>query len=338
MASFSAGILALSGRIIDLMRNGRPSEWSVESGAWSAAAHQRCTLHPPLSTSAFTLIEILVVVAIIALLVAILLPSLSRAREVAKRTVCGANISQIGKSMFVYANENRRSFPIANGNRSVFWTQNMGKWRVNAASTGSTFAPTIAATPRLGIDVSLWLLIQNGSGSPKLFNCPSSDETVDDLRQGSGNTTYSASDLWGFKDGTLSYSYQIPYYAANRTNAARPSTRLDKGMAVLADLSPYISNTGDLVSPLPAPLAATASTFTNEQWEPYNSKNHNEDGQNVLFADGHNEFTEKPNVGNGEDNIYTWQGLEASSAPWAGTFPTKATHVPRATTDSVLAH
>jgi prepilin-type N-terminal cleavage/methylation domain-containing protein len=56
---------------------------------------------------AFTLIEILVVVAIIALLVAILLPSLKRAREQAKRVVCATRLHNIGLANQLYANSNK---------------------------------------------------------------------------------------------------------------------------------------------------------------------------------------------------------------------------------------
>jgi prepilin-type N-terminal cleavage/methylation domain-containing protein/prepilin-type processing-associated H-X9-DG protein len=62
---------------------------------------------------AFTLIEVLVVVAIIALLVAILLPSLSRAREVAKRTVCLSNHHMIGLAWMFYHTDNKGAFVYA---------------------------------------------------------------------------------------------------------------------------------------------------------------------------------------------------------------------------------
>ncbi len=56
---------------------------------------------------AFTLIEILVVVAIIALLIAVLVPSLSRAREAGRRSVCGANLHSIGIASLTYQQSNR---------------------------------------------------------------------------------------------------------------------------------------------------------------------------------------------------------------------------------------
>ena len=59
----------------------------------------------------FTLIEVLVVVAIIALLVSILLPSLARAREAAIRVHCAANFTNIGKAWFMYAGDHRDYYP-----------------------------------------------------------------------------------------------------------------------------------------------------------------------------------------------------------------------------------
>ena len=59
----------------------------------------------------FTLIELLVVVAIIALLVAILVPSVQRALELAKSTVCLSNLRQIGTSLHLYTSANAALLP-----------------------------------------------------------------------------------------------------------------------------------------------------------------------------------------------------------------------------------
>jgi prepilin-type processing-associated H-X9-DG protein/prepilin-type N-terminal cleavage/methylation domain-containing protein len=97
--------------------------------------------------SCFTLIELLVVVAIIAVLVAILLPSLKRARESAKTISCANNLNQWGKMYQYYTND-------YNG------------WLPRCYNNGSTDRLWYYVLPRLHL---------NKDGDTKLYSCPSAD-------------------------------------------------------------------------------------------------------------------------------------------------------------------
>ena len=62
---------------------------------------------------AFTLVELLIVMGIISVLMAIALPSLVKAREAARRTVCLSNCSQLTKAVLLYMNDNKQTLPDA---------------------------------------------------------------------------------------------------------------------------------------------------------------------------------------------------------------------------------
>src|SRR5437763_139404 len=76
--------------------------------------------------AAFTLVELLVVIGIIAVLIGIVLPALNKAREQAKRVVCMSNMKELATLMRMYAVDNRDFCPIGfidtkDFSYEVFW-------------------------------------------------------------------------------------------------------------------------------------------------------------------------------------------------------------------------
>ncbi|MBP7935859.1 MAG: prepilin-type N-terminal cleavage/methylation domain-containing protein [Phycisphaerae bacterium] len=74
---------------------------------------------------AFTLIEVLVVVAVIALLISILIPSLKAAKDMALRSDCASNLHQVGVALNAYANEYREQLPPLYRTTTAFTTYYM---------------------------------------------------------------------------------------------------------------------------------------------------------------------------------------------------------------------
>lgn len=149
----------------------------------------------PQCVRGFTLVEVLVVIAVIALMAALLIPALSQAKEQARLALCRSNMRQVGLGFLMYADDNRDYLPWPGGEptRANFNPHYLPDWCVGGQSEIPS-QPSLWSQPGFGFNADAGAIFSYVSSQPRrpynptnkavysAYRCPSTGRIGEALR------------------------------------------------------------------------------------------------------------------------------------------------------------
>jgi prepilin-type N-terminal cleavage/methylation domain-containing protein/prepilin-type processing-associated H-X9-DG protein len=256
------------------------------------------------SRQAFTLIELLVVIAIIAILAAMLLPALGKAKERALRVNCVSNLKQVGIGIAIYTSENDDKLPpnrvSVNPGDSVWYPYEIGRQTgVNAWTAGPH---------NLG---SLWQSKAIPEG--KLFYCPSGKRFPGNFRY----DTYSQNGNWPFGQPASDPNYNqgivrsgFSYFPQSKTKETVTGKLIAKITLTTVNSVKYNllkMNEVDMTK------AMTTDLVYSSLPESQPHRDGGTGGLNAMFSDGHVRFQSQKTVPTAFTGVYgDWSSLDAT--------------------------
>lgn len=204
---------------------------------------------------AFTLIELLVVIAIIAILAALLLPALSKAKQRAWSSRCQSNLRQIGLGMKMFADDNQELYPESGGD--IYW----------GAVDANTEKPS-------------WMeQILSSVGNTNVYNCPGNAQLPEDMQ---GPFNY-------FNGARAAYIVTGDFAPVKTASIVYPSAYVLSGDTCGIPEKSSGEGSGGTFDPLDADkddysqncVGGAANGSPYQLWQVHSL------GQQVLFSDGH---------------------------------------------------
>jgi len=169
---------------------------------------ERTLPSPSQSTGAFTLVELLVVIGIIALLISILLPALGKVREQGRAVKCQSNLKQIMNAIIMFAQDHKGSMP---GNSKDVNRANEDErdWLAGGASSGTP--NWLTAAPQSG---TIYKYIKN----KEVFLCPSNLSSGYIGKGGGGNGVFDYAYFLGWTGAKITKVRSTCIFTDPRTN------------------------------------------------------------------------------------------------------------------------